>query len=190
MPFSSQRWPDLLYFEDQENIISQTQCWRPGDFVLLLEALHNPFRSTRTHWIRQILEEYNQIKQKLNMESWINNWFNHYQTKIWRPGDILHLPEEPEDIIRAFKMQNIKRRRIWSSLPYLDSSSIFVEDLQRLFPSFYGALKIHSVNKDIPRPFVSLGLYQRAGTASSRSPYGELGRSHPARHMASWTDPV
>ena len=151
MPFSSQRWPDLLYFEDQENIISQTQCWRPGDFVLLLEALHNPFRSTRTHWIRQILEEYNQIKQKLNMESWINNWFNHYQTKIWRPGDILHLPEEPEDIIRAFKMQNIKRRRIWSSLPYLDSSSIFVEDLQRLFPSFCGALKIHSVNQDIPR---------------------------------------
>ncbi|WZZ09154.1 hypothetical protein YC2023_095075 [Brassica napus] len=85
------------------------------------------------------------------MESWTNNWFDHYQTKIWRPGDILHLPEEPEDIMRAFKTQNIKRRIIWSSLPYLDSRSIFCQRSQRLFPSFCGALKIHSVNQDIPR---------------------------------------
>ena len=98
MPFSSQRWLDLPYLED---------------VALLLEALHNPLRSSSTHRIRRILEEYNQIKPELNMESWTIIWFDHYQTKIWRPGDILHLPEYQEE-------KNMEQ------FTFLDSSSIFL----------------------------------------------------------------
>lgn len=113
------------------------------------------------------------------MESWTFIWFDHFQTKRWRPGDILHIPERTEDIIGAFKTQRIKWRITWNKLPYLDLCTSLVKRLQQLFPYFLGLMETYWKNLEIPKPHHYMPKLSRFKTISKSPSFSQIPQSSP-----------